>query len=58
MPSGVMKSKLNELIKIPGKVFFFANKTSEKHLAGMVFNFSEKKTLATPKYEMALRYYN
>jgi hypothetical protein len=57
MPSGVIKSKINELIKIPGKVFF-ANKTSEKHLARMVFNFSEKKTLATPKYEMALRYYN
>jgi hypothetical protein len=57
MPSGVMKSKINELIKIPGKVFF-ANKTTEKHLARMVFNFSEKKTLATPKYEMALRYYN
>ena len=57
MPSGVMKSKINELIKILGKGFF-ANKTSEKHLDRMVFNFCGKKTLATPKYEMALRYYN
>ena len=37
-----MKSKIDELIKILGKVFF-ANKTSEKHLARMEFNFSEKK---------------